>query len=79
MLLNSEYHGQGYLLTSQSEYKGNFQNGLKQGWGWEKFTNKNQYKGEYFDDKFDGEGEIKAGNYYFKGMFKYGKPDGHGF
>lgn len=48
--------------------------------GWEKFSNRSEYKGEYFNNKFDGQGQLKAqGRYYYKGMFKGGKPDGYGF
>ena len=42
-------------------------------------VDRGQYKGEYFNNKFDGEGELKAQGYYFQGMFKEGKPDGRGF
>lgn len=52
---------------------------MKEGSGWEKFRNKSEYKGEYFNNKFDGHGELKAHHYFYQGLFKYGKPDGHGF
>jgi hypothetical protein len=67
------------LISANSEYKGLFCDGLKEGLGWEKFTNKSEYKGEYFNNKYDGQGELKAPNYYYKGLFKKGRPDGFGF
>ena len=56
MLKDGKYHGEGHLITAISEYKGNFVDGIKEGIGLEKFSNKNEYKGEYFNNKFDGEG-----------------------
>lgn len=79
MLRKGEYNGEGHLSTDNSEYKGNFCDGVKEGIGFEKFKNKSEYRGEYFGNKFDGQGELKAPNYYYKGLFKNGKPDGHGF
>jgi hypothetical protein len=78
-VLDGHYHGEGQLITSASEYKGGFQHGLREGNGLEKFSNKSEYKGEYFNNKFDGHGEMKAGSYYYQGLFKCGKPDGYGF
>lgn len=40
MLKEGEYHGEGHLLTLESEYKGSFCQGVKEGMGVEKMKNK---------------------------------------
>lgn len=38
-------------MTAESEFKGNFMNSKKQGWGREKFKNGDQYCGEFYSDQ----------------------------
>lgn len=60
------------ITKNYSTYKGNFQAGMKHGFGVENFENNKllNYKGEYFENKFEGSGQLEGPNYYYKGSFK---------
>ncbi len=60
-------------------YEGTFKNGLKHGFGWEKFANGDFYKGQYINGLPEGIGEYnwKDGANY-KGDFKQGLRNGYG-
>ena len=81
-MVNSYFDGEGELtIIGKSIYKGNFQAGMKQGYGVQTFLNNKSltYKGDYVDNKFDGNGVLEGPNYYYKGAFRAGKPHHDGF
>lgn len=81
-MVNSYFDGEGELtIVGKSIYKGTFQAGMKQGYGVQTFLNNKSltYKGDYVDNKFDGNGVLEGPNYYYKGTFRAGKPHHEGF
>lgn len=72
-------HGKGFLKTMLSIYHGVFVNWLKHGQGEERFIDRDSYKGEYQNGRFDGFGTYKWSNgAVYEGSFKNGFRHGKG-
>ena len=81
-MVNSYFDGEGELkVINKSLYKGSFQAGMKYGYGVETFLSNKAltYKGNYIDNKFEGEGQLEGPNYFYKGAFRANKAHGEGF
>lgn len=78
--VNDIYEGYGTLVIDNVKYKGNFHNGMKNGYG--KLNNsisKNSYEGEWKDDMKNGQGkETYPDGSTYEGTFLKGKKEGKG-
>ena len=79
--MNDTYNGQGTLIYDYfGKYVGEFEDGLKSGYGKEDLRNGNTYEGQYKFDMFEGNGELKnlSTEYSYNGEFSKGLPNGYG-
>jgi hypothetical protein len=80
-LFNDKIHGKGvFKFVSGSVYKGDFQNGVRDGYGIETYYNGSKYEGSWYKDKKHGIGEfISANEEIHKGRYANNKRNGMGF
>ena len=83
--LKGKYHGYGTLIGFQSpldKYSGNFQHGKREGKGEQSYENGSRYIGNWFNDTYEGAGELYGCDQHFlnvyRGGFVNGIPHGHG-
>ena len=79
-----KWHGEGKLVYNKGavveSYQGKFENSKKNGNGTEIMKNGDYFKGPFLDDKRHGIGQLyQADGTVFKGRWKNGVRDGHGF
>ena len=81
MFSNNQYNGFGTLFYKNGDYyKGNFENGIKEGEGTEYYKNKKEkYHGKFSNDKYNDSNGIfyEENGWYYTGEFKNGKKNGH--
>lgn len=69
-------HGYGVLECHKFTYNGNFELGLFNGQGTQKFTDGREYVGEFKDNKKHGKGKYKSPFMMYEGTFANDKYDG---
>lgn len=67
----------GFGYSSDAKYYGNFQNGVRHGYG-KLTTSRGYYKGFWYNDLQDGFGEEVVGESIYKGQFSKGRRHGYG-
>ena len=79
--LDNVFHGEGLYINQLIKYYGNWELGIKTGYGKLQDEEYNYiYDGYFINDKFEGHGVLTfSDKSFYNGKFKNGKPNGYGF
>jgi hypothetical protein len=79
--LDNVFHGEGLYINEKIKYYGNWELGVKTGYGKLQDEEYNYiYDGYFINDKFEGHGVLTfSDKSFYNGKFKNGKPNGYGF
>lgn len=81
LIQNNKKHGDGVLLNTKNGkmYVGTWENGMKHGEGFERFSNQAEYKGSFLNGKAEGYGEyVWPNGESYKGEWVNGMKHGKG-